>query len=172
MNPAEKYDNYPFWIVLLSNSQSLLIYGLGFLIMLKLGWFPALAYLAFVLILEIRIIKNHCVDCYYWGKICGFGKGKISALLFKKGDMSNFCSYEMTWKDMIPDLLVSLIPFITGVVLLFIDFELLILIFILLLFALTTFGNGFIRGNLTCKYCKQRELGCPADRLFNKQSKT
>ena len=36
---------------------------------------------------------------------------------------------------------------------------------------LTTIGNGFIRGTLTCKYCKQGELGCPADRLFNKGGK-
>jgi len=25
------------------------------------------------------------------------------------------------------------------------------------------------RGSLTCKYCQQRELGCPADLLFTKK---
>ena len=29
-------------------------------------------------------------------------------------------------------------------------------------------GTGFIRGQLACKYCRQRELGCPAEQLFNK----
>jgi hypothetical protein len=25
-----------------------------------------------------------------------------------------------------------------------------------------------VRGQLACKYCKQRELGCPAEQLFSK----
>ena len=69
---------------------------------------------------------------------------------------------------MIPDLLVSLIPFITGIGLLILNFNLLLLAALLLLSILTTSGNGFIRGKLTCKNCKQRELGCPAYELFDK----
>jgi hypothetical protein len=26
-----------------------------------------------------------------------------------------------------------------------------------------------VRGQLACRYCKQREIGCPAAQLFNKQ---
>jgi F0F1-type ATP synthase membrane subunit c/vacuolar-type H+-ATPase subunit K len=39
----------------------------------------------------------------------------------------------------------------------------------IILVGLTTIGNGYIRGNLTCKYCKQREIGCPAEQLFSKK---
>ncbi|MEA2076471.1 MAG: hypothetical protein U9O95_00445 [Candidatus Marinimicrobia bacterium] len=74
----------------------------------------------------------------------------------------------MTWKDMIPDLMVSLVPLITGIVLMIIKFDYVILIAVILLIFLSTLGNGAIRGNLICKYCKQKELGCPADKLFNK----
>ncbi len=70
---------------------------------------------------------------------------------------------------MIPDILISLIPIVTGITLLIMKFDCILLFALLLLLILTTIGNGFIRGKLTCKYCEQRELGCPADRFFNKE---
>jgi hypothetical protein len=76
----------------------------------------------------------------------------------------------MSWKDIIPDLFVSLVPLATGIVLLIIKFDLIVLFSALLLVSLTTIGNGFIRGKLTCRYCKQRDLDCPADKLFNKDN--
>ena len=51
----------------------------------------ALVYLAYVLALEYRLICYHCVNCYYWGKICGFGRGRISYRLFKQGNPQDFC---------------------------------------------------------------------------------
>lgn len=163
------YENYPKWIVVLSNLQSLIVYGLGFFILFKLRWIWALIYILYVLVLEFRLIKNHCTDCYYWGKACGFGKGKISALFFKKGDPAKFCNMKMSWKDMIPDMLVSLVPIIIGIVLLIMKFDWMLLVAMVVLLLLSTTGSGFIRGKLTCKYCKQKELGCPADQLFNKE---
>jgi len=163
------YENYPKWIVLLSNLVSLAIIGLGFYILMRLSIIVSFVYLLFVLVQEYRLIRKHCVNCYYWGKTCGFGQGRISALFFKKGDTSKFCERNMTWKDMIPDLLISLIPILAGIVLLIVQFDIYLLATIVLLAFLTTSGNGFIRGKLTCKYCKQRELGCPAEKLFNKK---
>lgn len=167
MNP-NKYDNFPLWIVVLSNAVSLSVYILGFIIMMRLSLFISIIYLILVLFLEYKLIKGHCVDCYYWGKICGFGKGRLSSFFFKKGDPSKFCSDKMSWKDMIPDLLVFLIPFITGIILIIIKFNILILLVLILLLLLSLIGNGFIRGSLTCRYCIQKDLGCPADKLFNK----
>jgi hypothetical protein len=34
------------------------------------------------------------------------------------------------------------------------------------LVALALWGNAIVRGSFACKYCKQKELGCPAARLF------
>jgi hypothetical protein len=70
---------------------------------------------------------------------------------------------------MIPDLLVTLVPLIIGIILLIIKFDFILLFAAILLVVLTTSGNGFIRGSLTCKYCKQREIGCPAEKLFSKE---
>jgi hypothetical protein len=169
METPKNYENFPFWIVLLSSLSPMAIYVLGCLILLKVSWMLTAVYLLFVLYLEFKLIRKHCVNCYYWGKTCGFGKGRVSAWLFKKGEAAKFCENKMTWKDMIPDLLVSLVPVGVGIYLLIADFDWLMLIAILLILLLTTSGNGFIRGQLTCKYCRQRELGCPAEKLFDKE---
>jgi hypothetical protein len=170
MNKTLTYEKFPSWIVIITNLFSVSTYFLGVFIVLRLGWIAVTLYLAFILFLEYRLLSKHCVNCYYWGKVCGFGKGRISFWFFKKGDVSKFCAKEMTWKDMIPDLLVSLVPFIIGIVYLIISFDIILLIAVLLLVVLSTAGNGFIRGSLTCKYCKQKELGCPAESLFNKEN--
>lgn len=170
METVKSYENYPISTVFITNLFSIIIYGLGFILMMKLGLFFAGCYLIYISALEFRLIRYHCTDCYYYGKTCGFGKGKLSSIFFKKGDGLKFCAHKMTWKDMIPDLLVSLVPIIVGIVYLIINFDLILLAGVLLLIFLTSIGNGFIRGSLTCKYCKQRELGCPAEKLFNKPS--
>ena len=169
MEITKTHDNFPIWIVILSNLVSILIYSSGFIITLRLGWIAAVLYLVFILAFEYRLISKHCGNCYYWGMTCGFGKGRLSALFFKRGDPAKFCNNEMSWKDMIPDLLVSLVPFIIGIVLMIIKFDFNLLFAAIILIVLTTIGNGFIRGNLTCRYCKQRELGCPAEKLFSKE---
>jgi len=169
MDTTAKFENYPFGIVALSNLVSLAIYGAGFYILYQIGIVFSALYLLFVVALEFRIIRYHCTNCYYWGKTCGFGKGRFSRLFFKKGDSAKFCAKKMTWRDMIPDLLISLIPFIAGIVMLIVSFSWVLLAVVLALLFLTTSGNGFVRGKLTCRYCKQAELGCPALELFNKR---
>jgi hypothetical protein len=168
MEKTRTFNNFPISTVILSNLVSILIYTSGLIITLQSGWIFAALYLAFILAFEYRLLSKHCINCYYWGKTCGFGKGRLSSLLFKKGDLSKFCDKTMSWKDMIPDLLISLIPVIMGIVLLIIKFNFLLLSALFLLITLITIGNGFIRGSLTCKFCKQRDLGCPAEKLFSK----
>jgi len=128
-------------------------------------------YLFYIFFLEIKVMQRSCVNCYYYGKYCAFGKGKISSLFFKKISSGNFAKEKISWKDMLPDFLVSIIPFIVGIILLVEHFNLLLLTSIILLVILTTFGNSFIRGFLACKHCKQQELGCHAEQLFNKRKK-
>jgi hypothetical protein len=170
MEISKTHENFPAWIVIQSNLVSILIYISGFLITLQLDLIVAILYLIFILALEYRLLSKHCVNCYYWGKTCGFGKGRLSSVFFKKGDPSRFCAVQMSWKDLIPDLLVSLIPLIIAIVLMIIRFDLILLVAAIVLIVLTTSGNNYIRRNLTCRYCKQRESGCPAERLFSTKS--
>ncbi len=166
METSKTYENFPVWIVLLSNLGSAIIYIAGIILMFRLGLIPAMVYLLLIMAFEYRLLSSHCINCYYFGKTCGFGKGVISSMLFKGGDPSKFCNNTMSWKDLIPDLLLSLIPVITGIILMIIEFDVILLLAVTAIITVTTVGNGFIRGKLTCKYCRQRESGCPAEKMF------
>ena len=72
---------------------------------------------------------------------------------------------------MIPDFLVLIFPLVGGIIVLIKDFNWLILVLMVILVMLSMGGNALIRGSFACKYCKQKELGCPAEQLFNKSAK-
>ena len=169
MKKERYFENYPFWIVFFSNFVSIAIYLIGALIICQIGFFWLILYLIFIVSLEVRLIKGHCVNCYYYGKTCAFGKGRISGILFKKGDLNKFCKMQITWKDILPDFMVSLIPIIIGIAVLIKDFNWVLLSLVIVLFILTFMGNAIIRSKLACKYCKQRQIGCPAQRLFQRK---
>ena len=165
-------ENYPWWMVFVSNFLSLLIYGISVIILLQFGIIWVAAYLIFILILEFRLISRHCTDCYYYGKTCAFGKGHLSSLFFKKGSPERFSAMKITWKDIVPDFLLFIIPVLAGIFLLIQGFTLTVLILVIALLLLGFMGNALVRGQLACKYCRQREIGCPATQLFNKTEKT
>ena len=172
MRNNKAYENFPIWIPLLSCVLSLSIYALGAYIFWLLGIAFIILYIIFCLWIELRILKLSCVKCYYYGKICGLGRGKLCALLFKKGNPEGFIEKAIAWKDLIPDFMVLIFPLIGGIIILIRDFNWLILVLMVILVMLSMAGNAVIRGSLACKYCKQKELGCPAEQLFNKGAKT
>ena len=174
MAQPKPYSNYPCWIMLISNLVSLLIYATGAFVMSQIPRFGTILlglYLLYIIWLELKVMSKSCVNCYYYGKYCAFGKGKLSSWLFKKGSPQGFLKRKLSWKDILPDFLVSIIPLIAGIILLILRFNWLILVSIVLLVILASAGNGFIRGSLACRFCKQRELGCPAEQLFSKKGK-
>jgi hypothetical protein len=161
------YENYPFWMIAMSNALSLSIYAIGLFILAQAGIIFAVLYLLYCVFVEINLYRGSCVNCYYYGKLCGFGKGKICSFLFPKGNPGKFTAHKPTWKDLLPDVLLLLFPLVGGIVLLILDFTWLILAALVGITFLSFKGNQFIRGSFSCKYCKQKELGCPAAALFN-----
>ena len=168
MEAVQCYEEYPWWMILLSNLVSLAVIAIGAFLIYQLGLAWMIVYLLFILALEVRLLRGSCVHCYYHGKACAFGKGRVSGLFFEKGDPDKFSEKDVGWKDMIPDIMVALIPLVIGIILLIRDFSWLILAMLVLLLLLASSGNAWIRGSLACKYCKQREIGCPAEQLFAK----
>jgi len=161
-------ENYPVGIVIVSNLLPLLIYAMGAIILYQFGIVWVIGYAVFILVLEFRLLGGHCVDCYYYGKTCAFGKGRLSSLFFQKGDPDTFVRMTITWKDILPDFLVFIIPVLAGILLLVQAFSWTFLILIIALVLLGFLGNSLVRGHLACRYCKQREIGCPAAQLFDK----
>jgi len=165
------HEKYPAFIVVVSNLVSVLIYGIGAYILYHFCVILAIGYVLFILLLEFRLLSSHCVDCYYYGRICAFGKGYLSSLFFPKGREDRFNQKKIAWKDIVPDFLVFIIPILAGILLLLQEFTWIVLGLIIALFILGFFGNALVRGKLACRYCKQGEIGCPAEQLFDKQKK-
>jgi len=139
--------------------------------MLNLGIFFAAGFVAYILFIEVRLLAKSCKHCYYYGRFCAFGKGKCSALFFKKGNPDEFLKTEITMKDIIPDFLTFIFPLIAGIFILISNFSWLIVVLLAILVILGFGGNAVVRGSFACKYCKQREIGCPAERLFSQKKR-
>ena len=161
------FENYPIGSVILVVIFSILIYIIGAYILLKLSVWLLILYLIYCVWCESRVLKKSCINCYYYGKRCCFGRGKLCSLLFKKGNTKNFMKKKISWLDILPDFLVAIFPIIGVVALLIINFNWAILILSIVLIILFFVGTPIIRG-YSCKYCRQREIGCPAAELFNK----
>lgn len=168
------FDNsYPLWMAMVGVLFSLSIYALGFVIVFKtIGDIPAYIYILYIIIIELMLLSKVCTVCYYHGKLCGFGRGKLAGRLFKrKGFPNEFAERKFSWFDMLPSFLIFLIPLGTVILVSIvqgIDFAIMALtvLFILLLIG----GNVMIRGQLSCKHCKQGcDFGCPAIEMFDKE---
>jgi len=164
---AKTYENYPLWIPALSWSVAISIDLLGAYILYRLMAVLPVFYLLFVLWLEYKLLKYHCVQCYYCGKTCGLGKGKLAAAIFRKADPPRLRERQVGWRDLITDFMVLILPVAAGTIYLLRKFDPVILALLVLLVLLCLGGNSSVRRNLVCKYCKQKQLGCPAEHFFN-----
>lgn len=168
----KKFENYPRWIISITIILQLAIYVIGGAIIYQFGLVWLIVYLIYVAYLEITFYPKSCVYCYYYGKWCAFGKGKMAAWLgFKQKDNKKFCERQATYIGMIPEMLVVIVPVFLGIVLLLQRFEWGVLALIIIDLILVSWGNGFVRSKLACAHCKQGEICCPAREMFEKKAK-
>jgi len=158
MVEIKSYENFPLWMPFIAVIVSIIGYILGAFILSGFGLLIVVLYLFYCFGIELLIIFRSCKDCYYYGKICGLGKGKIAPLLTKKGKPKRFLEKKISWYDLIPDFLVGIIPIIGGIIRLFYDFSFIVLGLIILLIIIFFLGTGFIRGSFACRYCKCEPL--------------
>jgi len=169
MTETKAYENFPVWIPVFSTILTLLIYAIGVYVFARFGIVPVIIYVAYCIWVEMRVLRKSCVNCYYYGNLCGLGRGVLCSLLFKKGDPQKFIEKDISWKQIVPDFLVFIFPLTGGIILLIKDFSLFLLFLLIVLFIISFLGSAVVRGSFACKYCKQREIGCPAEKLFGKQ---
>lgn len=157
----KKLENYPIKIVCISATLTILSYLLGTVVLYVLHPFLGILFLLLAVSTIVVSMKLRCTHCYYLGKYCNFGLGKLAAILFKKGDPSEFRNPRKVIVTAILSFGTLLLPIIAGVVLIIIDLSIenigLLLVYIL-------FGilpNFFVRGNF-CEKCVQGQLGCPS----------
>ncbi|MBN1846050.1 MAG: hypothetical protein JW810_10230 [Sedimentisphaerales bacterium] len=167
---TSSFENFPWWMVVVCNAVGLAVYAIGLYLMVRLGIVWGVLYAAYCLWMEWRLLSGSCRHCYYYGKRCGFGKGRVCSWFLARKAEQGLGAKPISWRDLIPDFLVSLIPLGFGIAMLIRGFSWLVLLLIVILAFLGSVGTGLIRGRLACQYCKQREIGCPAQQLFSKTS--
>jgi len=170
MKKTKAYENFPIWIVLIYIFISISLYFVGFYLLYLIWSWLILPYLIYILYIEFKIYKEGCIGCYYYGKMCGGGRGKLAKLLFKKGSPNIWRNKKVSFKDFIPSLFISIIPIAAGIFLLIKDFNWLILVFAAWPIIIWFFGNPLIYGELICPNCKQAQICCPVCEYFMKKA--
>ena len=100
-----------------------------------------------------------CTECYYYGKWCPIGWGKLSAILFKQGNIEDFDkSIGVKLAPMTYGLL-TLVPLVCIVVSMIQDFAIPQVIVLVALLLLSAY-SGAISRRSSCKNCKMRSI-CP-----------
>ena len=167
MNP-KVFEKYPISAVFAFQFVSLVNYAVGIYLLYLINQVFAGLFIVYIIALELFTYKEGCSSCYYYGKRCMSGRGKIAPLFVKKGNSRDFCKKQITWKNLLPTVLLSLIPIIAGVYLLIQSFSFLVL-GLMLVPVLTWFiGNPLLYGKLGCLHCKQGRICCPANEFFGK----
>lgn len=165
------FEKYPLSTVLITNGISLLVCIIGVYLVWQLGMAWGILFIVYLLDLEFSAYKHGCSCCYYYGKRCAFGRGKIALFLVKKDNPKKFCQGKVTWKNLSPVILGSLIPVLAGIILLIKDFNWLILVLTIIPIANWFFINRLVYSKLVCLHCKQGRLCCPANDFFSKKQK-
>ena len=153
-------EEYPKASIILGNLVMMLWITLGTIACWFLYPLIAWIYLALAIIMVgVVLRKLVCTNCYYYGRWCSMGWGKLSALFFKEGDMENFGT-SIGIKLAPPTYgLLSLIPIICIVISIVLGLTVSKII-VLALLLLVSFYSGFISRKKCCVNCKMK-LICP-----------
>ena len=153
-------EKYPTTTVVFGNIMMLLIIVIGTIaVWYLLDWWAWL-YLAFSLIMMYIVLRRLvCINCYYYDKWCALGWGKISAKMFKKGNLEDFP--KSTGLKIAPAvyglmMFIPIIAIIISIILVF-DYTKIGVLILLILFSIYSAGIG---RKAACSKCKMN-LSCP-----------
>jgi len=126
---------------------------------LRIYGFPIISvlYALFLIIMLLFVLGKHlCTHCYYYGKLCSTGWGKLSALMFGKNSGNYQLGVKLagvTW------ILVTAIPIVGIILALILEYSPSNLTFLILFILLTPVN--FVSHRKACEKCKMRFI-CPA----------
>jgi hypothetical protein len=152
---ARLFENYPVSTIVIRNLLNCFVFLNGFLILLQINIWCAIAYIVYCFLTSVYLIRLRCTCCYYFGKSCCSGFGKIAKKIFraKKKEVVKRNSI-----DIILLSIIAIVPIFGAVVKLLAaaSFYSIVLpaIFILLYIFLVRFY--YIR--FGCAYCKNRAV--------------
>ena len=157
----KEFERYPISYIVGQNLFFLVYFGIGCaeMLSLQIHAFPVISilYAFFLVIMLLFVLRKHlCTHCYYYGKRCNTGWGKLSSFMFKKDSGNYQLGIKLagiTW------MLATLIPIVGSVLTLVLNYSTFTLS-LLVLFVLLTPIN-FVIHKKACEKCKMRFI-CPA----------
>ncbi|MEW6103318.1 MAG: hypothetical protein AB1630_05805 [bacterium] len=155
------YENYPATIIILRNIFEIVIWGIGVLLLVKFGKWVVISYLIYSALMVAWIMRFRCKYCYYYGKTCTIGYGKVASMFFDRGDNEEF---PKKIKYIIPAILTWILPVIGGVFLLIRNFSVIILILVVVFIVFRFVLSERVLVKYGCQFCYQNH-DCPAYQL-------
>jgi hypothetical protein len=158
---TERLETYPIKIVCLSASLTIISYLAGAFVLYF--FHPVLSglYLILAVLTLVVSMKLRCTHCYYLGKYCNFGLGKVADIFFSKGDPEEFSNPRKVNVTATFSFGTMLIPIFVGVIIFITNINLFNLGLVVGYILIGIAPNFLVRGNF-CEKCMQGELGCPA----------
>lgn len=165
-----KNGEYSVAEIVAQNLFFLAYFGIGFMGMLSLRLFGipliSIIYAIFLVIMLLFVLRKHlCTNCYYYGKKCSTGWGKISSLIFKEKSGNYELGIKLagiTWG------FATIVPIVTMSVSLILNFAAYTLI-LMIVFILLSPVNFFLHKN-ACRRCKMKNICSMA--MIRKTSKS
>ncbi len=153
-------ENFSSTGIIIGNALMLILIALGAIACSYFSPILMYSYLAFSIIMVFLVLRKLvCTNCYYYGKKCAIGWGKLSAVFFKKGDINKFSSNKGIKIAPIVYGIISFVPIVLIIIAIILDFSITKLIVLVLLLALSAY-SGSIGRKKSCIKCKMR-LICP-----------
>jgi hypothetical protein len=153
-------EKYPASIVITENLAIILWLLFGTMILFQVSIILGIVYVTAALIMILFVMRKLiCTKCYYYGKRCHVGWGKISGLLFKEGAIEEFTG--CPGQKVAPLLfgLLALLPVVFGIISMVRDFSVYKIVLFSLLIVVVVYSSVISRKN-SCAKCKMR-LVCP-----------
>lgn len=154
-------EKYPLLGAIGQNLFFIIYFAIAFIGMysLQIANVPIISfiYIIFIGIMLVFVLRKHlCTHCFYYGKICGTGWGKLAACLFKK----NSGNYEFGGKlASITWMLAMFLPLIGMTIALILNWFSITVTLLLVAFIILTCVN-FLIHKKSCEKCKMRFV-CP-----------
>lgn len=151
-------ESYPWYVIIIRWIILIVTFAFGIYILSDIKELLGVAYVVYSLIaLTLILPLSRCVSCFYHGKACNTGWGKVAAYLFPKGDESRYVDrYNYT----ILLHLLWFIPLLASFFQLLRKRNVLALMFLLSYLAILLMEKVILK-RLACKRCHQRDF-CPA----------
>lgn len=163
----EKYEEFPTTIIVLRTLFEILVYGVGAVILARFSIWIGIYYVAYCALMAGLVIAVRCKYCYYYGKSCPSGSGRIAPYLVEKGLHEKFSTHG---RYMVPAVLTWVLPVFGGITLVVQHFSWIAVGLLLLFVVLRFYVSEKISIKYGCVHCMQKD-DCPTYQLKHEEEK-